>query len=266
MDDQAKPTVTFGVAAKKIDAPALEEVLEAPARLSVKLKKKCVVVFDEFQQIMLYEKDIVERRLRSIIQQHKDVAYIFLGSRKHLIQNLFADTSRPLYRAATHFPLKPIAEEHWVPFISIRFNSANKFITKELISLICQSTEGHPFYTQHLCHLVWEMTPVNDKVTTTVVKEAIESLLDRESYAFTTLFDGLTANQKRLLEAIAKEGEQAKPYEADFVARSGFKSPSAVQSALKVLTDKDIVDRTEAGAYMVSDRFLRLWIRRRVNA
>lgn len=266
VDDQGKPTVTFGIATKKIDIPALEEVLEAPARLSTKLKKKCVVVFDEFQQILQYEEDTVERRLRSIIQQHNDVAYIFLGSRKHLIQNLFADNSRPLYRAATHFPLKPIAEEHWIPFINMRFNNASKFITTELISSICEKTEGHPFYTQHLCHLVWELTPANDKVTPKIIREAIESLLDRESYAFTTLFDGLSSNQRRLLEAIAKDGEQAQPYEAEFVSRSGFKSPSAVQSALKALIEKDIIDRTEEGAYMVSDRFLRLWIRRRFNA
>jgi uncharacterized protein len=265
VDDQGKPAVTFGVAARKIDIPALEEVLEAPSKLAGKLGRKCVIVFDEFQQILQYEHDTVERRLRSIIQQHKNVAYIFLGSRKHLIQNLFVDSSRPLYRAATHFPLGPIAEEHWVPFIALRFSNANKFITKDLIRLICDKTEGHPFYTQHLCHLVWEMTAVNERVEKGTISSAIESLLDRESYAFTTLFDGLSANQKRLLEAIAKEGEQAQPYEADFVSRSGFKSASAVQSAMKSLIEKDIVDRTESGAYMVSDRFLRLWIRRRIN-
>ena len=165
LDDHGKPVVTFGVAATKVDIPALEEVLEAPARLANRLGKKGVVVFDEFQQIMQYEDDTVERRLRSIIQHHKNVAYIFSGSRKHLIQKLFADSSRPLYRAATHFPLEPIAQEHWIPFIAFRFNNASKFITKELIELICDKTEGHPFYTQHLCHLVWETTAVNEKVT-----------------------------------------------------------------------------------------------------
>lgn len=99
-----------------------------------------------------------------------------------------------------------------------------------------------------------------------MISTAIESLLDRESYGFTTLFDGLSSNQKRLLEAIAKEGDQAQPYAANFVSRTGFKSPSALQSALKALIEKDIIDRTDKGFLMVSDRFLRLWIRRRINA
>jgi uncharacterized protein len=266
VDDEGKPIVTFGLTAKKVDIPAIEEVLEAPSKLSQKLGKKCVIVFDEFQQIMEYENDTVERRLRSIIQRHQDVAYIFLGSRKHLIQNLFTNSSRPLYRAATHFPLLPIAAQHWTPFISGRFNSANKFISKPLIASICEKTEGHPFYTQHLCHLIWELTDPNTSVTASTIETAVQRLLDRESYAFTTLFEGLTANQKRLLEAIAREGEQEKLYSAEFIERTGFKSASTLQSALKALVEKDIIDRTESDTYMVSDRFLRLWIRRRISA
>ncbi len=209
--------------------------------------------------------NIVERRLRSIIQQHENVAYIFLGSQKHLIQNLFVDNRRPLYRAASHFPLKPIAVQDWIPFIAMRFNNASKFISQELIRIICEKTEGHPFYTQHLCHLIWEMCDTNTPVSKEMIAHAIDLLLDRESYAFTTLFEGLSSNQKRLLEAIAKAGEEAQPYAADFVSLSGVKSASALQSAMKALIDKDIVDRNEEGAYKVSDRFLALWIRRRIN-
>jgi uncharacterized protein len=68
-----------------------------------------------------YESDAVERRLRSIIQKQQDVAYIFLGSRKHLIQKMFLDRSKPLYRAAGHYPLGPIETRYWVPFISGKF-------------------------------------------------------------------------------------------------------------------------------------------------
>lgn len=266
MDQDGKPTVTFGLASRKIDLPALEEVIDSPSRLANRLNKKCVVVFDEFQQILQYDEDIVERRLRSIIQHHTNVAYMFLGSQKHLIQGLFTNNSRPLYRAATHFPLEAIAIEHWIPFIAIRFGNANKFITKDLIRLICEKTEGHPFYTQQLCHLLWEMTETNERVTKETIDVAIESLLDRESYGFTTQLDGLSSNQRRLLEAIAREGVQAQPYASDFISRTGFKSPSALQSAMKALTERDMVDRTEEGAYMISDRFLRLWLLRRIKA
>ena len=43
-------------------------------------KRKVVIVFDEVQQMLEYESDVVERRLRSMIQKHKDVSCIFLVS------------------------------------------------------------------------------------------------------------------------------------------------------------------------------------------
>ena len=63
-------------------------MLVAPAEIAVRGNRKVVVVFDEFQQILEYGGGMVERRLRSIIQNHEDVSYIFLGSRKHLIQKV----------------------------------------------------------------------------------------------------------------------------------------------------------------------------------
>jgi hypothetical protein len=116
-DAEGKPKVTFGFSMTGPPGPEIEEVLAAPAKIAEQGKRKVVIVFDEIQQVLEYESDLVERRLRSIIQKHRDVSYIFLGSRKHLIQKIFLDRSRPLYRAAGHYPLGSIGTEHWLPFI-----------------------------------------------------------------------------------------------------------------------------------------------------
>ena len=105
--------LTFGLAKEAPVGPALEEVLETPARIAAKGGPRVAVVFDEFQQILEYGSDLVERKLRSVMQHHRQVAYLFLGSRKHLIQKMVLDRNRPLYRAGGHYPLGPIAEVHW---------------------------------------------------------------------------------------------------------------------------------------------------------
>ena len=62
---------------------------------------------------MEYQNDLIERKLRSVIQNQPNVAYIFLGSRRHLIQKMFMEKTRPLYRAGGHYPLGPIStDEH----------------------------------------------------------------------------------------------------------------------------------------------------------
>src|SRR5260370_12124626 len=126
VDEEGKPALTFGVGRHGRLGPALEEVLETPARIAAKGGPDVVVVFDEFQQILGYANDHVERKLRSVIQNHRQVGYLFLGSRKHLIQKMLLDRARPLYRAGGHYPLGPIEEAHWLPFIRKRFIEADK--------------------------------------------------------------------------------------------------------------------------------------------
>ena len=120
VDDEGKPQVTFGISRASDPGPVIDEVLAAPVKIATQRQKKVVMVFDEFQQILSYDSDMVERRLRSSIQNHKDVAYIFLGSRKHLIQKMFLDKSRPLYRAGGHYGVSVGSE-----MVSSKF----KFIT-----------------------------------------------------------------------------------------------------------------------------------------
>ena len=98
VDEEGKPTLTFGLAKEVPVGAVLEEVLETPARIAAKNGPQVAVVFDEFQQILEYGSDLVERKLRSVMQHHRQVAYLFLGSRKHLIQKMVLDRNRPLYR------------------------------------------------------------------------------------------------------------------------------------------------------------------------
>lgn len=153
-DEEGKPVLTFGLGKQARVGPALDEVLETPARIAAKGGPRVVVVPDEFQQILEYGSDHVERKLRSVIQNHHQVSYLFLGSRKHLIPKMVLDRNRPLYRAGGHYPLGPIAEKHWQPFIHQRFVAGDKGIDRRCVHEICELTQGHPFYTQHLCHVL----------------------------------------------------------------------------------------------------------------
>jgi hypothetical protein len=261
VDDSGKPVVTFGIS--RVSKPTLEmdEVLTAPAKIADQRKRKVLIVLDEFQQILEYDTDMIERRLRSIIQTHENVSYIFLGSRKHLIQKMFMDSSHPLYRAAGHYPLRTISEEDWLPFIKKRFLDADKQISDEEIHSVCRLTEGHPFYTQHLCHVIWELCEVKSQVTEDMVKSAVDILLDRESYAYTTLWESLAKNQRRFLYGLARERSNIKPYAADFIRPYGLSSASSVQRVIEALLEREIIDR-DNDSFAITDRFFSIWIRR----
>ena len=259
VNEEGKPVLTFGLDKQARIGPALEEVLETPARIAAKGGPRVVVVFDDFQQILEYGSDHVERKLRSVIQNHRQVSYLFLGSRKHLVQKMVLDRNRPLYRAGGHYPLGPIAEKHWQPFIRQRFADADKGIDPGHIHEVCEMTQGHPFFTQHLCHVLWELCEPKAGVGPEMLRAAVKVLLDRESYAYATLWESLTLSRKRFLKGLAAEAAGAKVFAGGFVGRHGLSSASNAQRAVQALLAKDIIDR-DNGSFLITDRFFRLWI------
>ena len=237
-------------------------MLQVPARIAAESSRKVVIVFDEIQRILEYESDRAERLLRSVIQKQNQVAYIFLGSGKHLIQEMFLNQSRPLYRSAGHYPLGPIREAHWKPFIREKFEQAEKRIRDQVIAEICDLTEGHPFYTQHLCHALWERCETGQEVTGDAIKHGVQLLLARENYTYTALWEALALNQRRLLRGLAIEGQQAFPYSAAFAQRYRLGPGSSVHRAVTSLPARDLIDR-EDRSLVITDKFFRVWIRER---
>lgn len=258
-DAAGKPKLTLGFNLSGLSGPEIEEVLAAPAKIAARGKRKVVIVFDEFQQVLEYPSDMVERRLRSVIQKHRDVSYVFLGSRKHLLQKMFLDRSRPLYRAAGHYPLGSIETRHWIPFIGKKFREGERPIADGEIRRLCELTEGHPFYTQHLCHALWEICAPGEPVTEALIQGAIKVLLDRENYAYTVLWESLASNHKRLLRGMASEPAGAKLFAGPFITRHGLGSASNVQRAVDSLLNRDLIDR-DNGSFLITDRFFRIWI------
>jgi uncharacterized protein len=261
LNSQGKPEVTFRMHVADDDHDLLE-VLQAPQEIARKRKKHVVIIFDEFQRIADYANDKIERHLRSIIQHQKNVSYIFLGSRRSLIRKLFLTQERPLYRSAGHYPLSMIAPQHWIPFIEKKFRASGKRIAPEVSAELVRQTEGHPFYTQHLAHTLWDITEGGREATLELLQKALDTVLSREHYGYSNMWELLTLVQRRLLLALASpEYPGISMFSSEFVGKSGLKSASTIQRALAALADKDIIDQ-EGERYIILDRFLRLWLQR----
>ena len=259
-----QPRVEFGVQAvggETEATPSLKEALDSPERLAERDEgRRVVVVYDEVQELAAFDSPQAERLLRSRVQAHQQVAYLFLGSRKHLIRQMFMDEQRPLYRAAGHYPIGPIATEHWRPFISERFAEGDRPISGEVVEALCARTGGHPYYTQHLAHDLWEVTPPGEPATPERLEEAEDVLLRRLGHTYTVLWESLTKNQQALLRGLAAAGPEAQPFSAAFLGAHGLAASSAHRAA-EALLQRDIIDK-EAGGYLITDRFLGVWLAR----
>jgi uncharacterized protein len=82
---------------------------------------------------------------------------------------------------------------------------------------------------------MWELCEPGEPVGESLIQAAVKVLLDRESYAYTALWDSLLLNQKKLLKGLASEPAGVKPFAGEFVRRHGLGSASNSQRAVESL-------------------------------
>ncbi len=242
----------------KSPTPILSDLFQAVEKRADIEKKLAVAVFDEFQEIANYEDDEIERMMRSSFQSHQNVSYIFMGSKRHILMQTFDNPSKPFYKSAKHFPLGRIGEEDFNEFILDKFSECGYKINKDTISEILKLTECHPYYTQMLCHILYENNEENKTVEIKDISESVEWLIKRESGMYLTLWESLTQRQRQLLIGLAYEGPTG-VFKSEFIQNYGLKSYSTVQTSLNNLIKKGIIEKTD-GLYGIEDPFLIKWI------
>ncbi len=238
----------------------LTEMLDFPEKYCAKKDIRGCIVFDEFQEITTFDTDgLLEREMRSAFQHHEHVSYAFLGSKMHLMQDIFKDKN--FYNFGDHFELGPIGPEHWVPFITGRFArlgiSADDGFAQEIVTM----TGGHPYYTQMLCSEIWDLVRHSPSQTLQdLPKTGLQSVLTRENHAFVEIWDSLASNERRLLVALAESGP-AQVFSSEFLVNYKLGSASSMQRVVKRLSDRGIITRTEKG-YTILDPIFVHWVRR----
>lgn len=227
--------------------------------------KKTIVAIDEFQQIRNYESVNMEALLRSYIQPLKNVQFLFCGSRKHLMTEMFADARSPFYESTRCIYLNKIDREKYADFIKKMFAKGKKDISEETINYILDWTRIHTFYTQSLCNHLFIKSKKNIELTD--VLASCEQILKENEDTYMQWQNLLTADQWRYLKAVAKEGSLTQPNASDFLQKYKIGAPGNSQRLLKSLIDKELIlDTTDADgnrSYCVYNVFLSKWLEKK---
>jgi hypothetical protein len=243
-----------------VDA-TLERLLALPGELGAERKRKVALVLDEFQEVVEIDPNL-PKLMRAVFQVQPEVSHIYLGSKRHMMQRIFNDENEPFWRSAKQVELSVIAPEEFRPFIDERFRATKKGIDPAAVDAILALTGGHPYATQELCYFIWEATPDTATAGLGQVEDALEAVLRSENAHFSLLWDGASAAQRVLLEALAVE--PGRPYSAEYRRRHLLPPQTNVQRALTTLVRNEIVSKRADGAYAISEPFLAQWIGRAI--
>ena len=221
--------------------------------------KPCIVAIDEFQQITNYAEKNVEALLRTKIQQCKQTLFFFSGSRRHLMSQMFNSPSKPFYQSVITTDLKPLDKIIYTDFACRLFKEYGKAIPKALVEQIHDDYEGVTWYTQMLLNELFALTEKGGTCNAEYYSIAKRNVIQTQESSYKDTLANISAKQKPVLFAIAKEGEATNVTSVKFLKDNGLSSSSSVQSALKGLLEKDIITRTENG-YRVYDYFFAEWL------
>ena len=222
-------------------------------------KQKLLVVFDEFQEIDKYTDPGFEKRLRSHIQLQKNIGYIFSGSQKHILTQMFNSTDRAFYQMARSYPLKPIELEQYIKWAQGLFKKRKISIASEIITDIVERCEFQPMYIQQFLFELWRQ----GKISPAAISQIESDILERRENEFIILWDSLTPNQRKALRLLAKtEGEAI--FYSESLQRFGFSSGSILSRALSSLSKRDIVTKNKT--YHIQNVMLKKWVLRTLPA
>ena len=217
--------------------------LELPETLGKLDSKKVLVVFDEFQDFQKFNEKNIFKTLRSYFQNHQYVTYLFLGSRKGTLENLFSHSREAFFRFATIMPMPEISEEKWTEYIQRKFASKKIAAPEAAIKEIIRYTGGHPQDTMAVCSEVYYLLleSSTQMLSIDIVRIGFERAMSSLIVVFDNILDdiGQNVHTRKTLNKIA----------FGKMVYQGEENPAEVKRAIDLLLTAGIIRKTDRGKY-----------------
>jgi uncharacterized protein len=245
-------------AGQDIDA-TLEALLTLPGQLAAERSRRVAVVLDEFQEVVGIDPALLNL-MRSVFQEQPEVAHVYLGSKRHMMERIFNDENEPFWRSAKQMELGVIPPDLFSPYALERFAESGKRLDDKASARALEITGGHPYATQELFYFLWEETPAKGVATPPTLERALEATLRSEHAHFSLVWDRAAVAQRLVLQALAKE-QPGRPLSSEYQRRHSLPVTATVQGALDALVRAELVRKAGRGEYLIAEPFLAEWIR-----
>lgn len=222
-------------------------------------EKPCIVAIDEFQQIANYPETNMEATLRTYIQQSHNAQFIFSGSQRHTMSQMFISAARPFFQSVSIMHLEAINQTKYDEFAKKHFADAGKQLADDVTENVYAFSNGITWYSQKIFNTLFAQTPVGTTCFGDSIPDTIHYIINTQEYSFKEMMFRLPEKQKSVLTALAKEGQAHAITSGNFIKKYSLSSASSVQAAVKGLLEKDFITH-EDGTYRVYDLFLARWL------
>ena len=223
------------------------------------LPRPCILAIDEFQQIREYPEKGVEAYIRTIVQGCPHTSFIFCGSKRHIMTDMFFSPSKPFFQSVISQSLHPIPMDVYIDFAGRLFAERGKFLDKFAAEVVYKMFDGCTWYIQMMMNEMFALTEKGSVCTTEYIDFAWDNIIMSQEDRYQSILYHLAPKQKQILYAIAKDGKAANITSSDFIKRHRLVSASSVQAAIKPLLKHDIIT-CEEGTFRIYDYFFAAYL------
>ena len=259
-DSTGMPTFSLSWIEGNDKEQTLMDVINLPEKLADD-NSKWIIAFDEFQEIAKLNGDNFEKLLRSCIQHHQNVSYLFLGSKTHILKDMFSNKNRAFYNAAAIMSINTIEESKSIKYLISRFKRSDTEIDNDTAKYLLKTAGNIPYYIQYIAFEIWQNIILSDKnrITTMHIDEAVKRVLELKSDYYWELTNKHTSYRKKVLFALSQSASElfSKKTAKDF----GLGAVSSTQKAIDVFINDGIIERNQS-QYDFSDPIYKKFINR----
>ncbi len=217
--------------------------------------KKAVLYFDEIQQLhSLKDGFTLQAAIREFAQMSKHIVFIFSGSNRRILHNMFDDKAMPLYELCERIRLDRISEENYSTYINdVAVKSLGKPLKSTDMATLLGHTERHPKRTYNLCYQLWKHA--KGSINEQLINESWDEFVDSRLTDVRLHLSQLNTSQLKLLTLIALgtdeplTGKRAQE-------RLNLTSPSIVEAKQHLLAN-DYIEETTNARHQVIDPLIR---------
>lgn len=227
-----------------------------------KTPKPNIVVFDEFQQIQYYP-ERMSAILRSFVQQMNNTRFVFSGSARHLLSQMFDSPGEPFFKSARSMDLDIILLDSYREFCKSMFGLYDKTITDSAIDWVYYLFCGSTYDMQLVMKEAFANTGKNGTVDDETVLATVRRLLAEKEMDYRENLNRLDNKKERnVLFCIASEGLATGLTSSAMMKKYSLDNASSVQNALRNLCGDhlNLVAKVGKSHYKLQDKFFELWL------
>ena len=246
IDDIGEITLKFLENDNLDEAEYFLHSLEVVEKIAAKKDLNIKFIFDEFQDILRISDNFILEQLRSIMQHHEKVTYVFLGSIETIMTKIFEDKTSSFFHFARVMQLEGLDIKELYDYTRNVFDSLDVKYNNSLIMLL-EFLKGHPDYSMQVLQSIYFKIKIDN------LKEINEML------CIENLKIVIDENRAYLEELIMKAKQ--KKYHFEVLSSIANKltaqvNPKTLYSVHSSLEDMGLIKKIDRAEYIINDIFL----------